>query len=256
MKKTFIFYADWGFYTDEMTLEEKWAFLQAILDYQNWKEPDTSKIRMIWWRVKNQLDEDNSKWNETVSKRKEIWKEWWIKSWEAKRRKSKQNEAIALENEKNNEKQENIEKSKQNEADNDNDNDNDKYIVSNSLNNNTNTNLSITKVIDKPVSNETEKPEYWNPEINKMLAFLKKAVLVSDFKESTQMQRRYTQILCHMKNKIWVEEFAFRIKTILQDGFKAKNCNKISYLHGELKGFIHSPVVEVQDDRKIRTFEV
>ena len=134
--------------------------------------------------------------------------------------------------------------------------DKDKDIVSNITNIETNTSLSLTKVIDKPVSNETEKPEYWNPEINKMLAFLKKAVWVSDFKESVQMQRRYTQILCHMKNKIWVEEFAFRIKTILQDGFKAKNCNKISYLHGELKGFTHSPVVEVQDDRKIRTFEV
>lgn len=86
--------------------------------------------------------------------------------------------------------------------------------------------------------------EYWNKEINAMLDLLKKAVWLSDFKDSQAWQRRYTQNIIALIKKIGKEEFLSRLKTILADEFKAKNCNKLSYLYWELKSFIHSPVVE------------
>lgn len=77
MKKTFVFYNDWQDYTEEMTLEEKWLFLQAILDYQNWKElGDLWIIKFVRSRVKKQLDQDNSKRSEEVEKRRESWRLW------------------------------------------------------------------------------------------------------------------------------------------------------------------------------------
>lgn len=82
MKKTFIFYSDWIDYTEEMSLEEKWLFLQTILDYQHWKElPDLWSIKFIWSRVKKQLDEDNTKWSEEIEKRRMAWIEGNKKRW-------------------------------------------------------------------------------------------------------------------------------------------------------------------------------
>jgi hypothetical protein len=34
-----------------------------------------------------------------------------------------------------------------------------------------------------------------------------------------------------------------RLKSTLEDGFKRKNSNSITYLYKEIKGFIHTPVV-------------
>ena len=99
----------------------------------------------------------------------------------------------------------------------------------------------------------TEEVIYWNKEINDILAFLKKVIWVSDFKESQKMQRIMGKNIFLLWQKIGKEEFVFRLNAILRDGFKAKNTNSLSYLHKELKAFIHSPMLEpeLQNKRKI-----
>ena len=88
--------------------------------------------------------------------------------------------------------------------------------------------------------------EYWNPEINNMLSFLKKIIWVSDFKESKKMQRIMGKNILNLWKKIWKEEFQIRMKNILENDFKAQNCNSLSFLFKELKAFIHSPILSKQ----------
>jgi hypothetical protein len=69
-------------------------------------------------------------------------------------------------------------------------------------------------------------------------------VWIDQFKETQQRQRIYgkhfvTFIKTHSK-----EEFIQRLRWVLADEFKQKNCNSIKYLYGEIKSFIHSPMVE------------
>jgi len=90
----------------------------------------------------------------------------------------------------------------------------------------------------------TEVIKYWNEEINNTLEFLCKAVWIDEFKESKQWQRNYWKHFVGYKNKIWWEDFLFRLKWVLSDDFKQKNCNSIKYLYNEMKAYIHSPVVE------------
>jgi len=80
-KKTFIFYNDWKDYTEEMTREEKWLFLECILDFQEWLNPDPEHLKFIWSKVKKQLDADNKKREEEVEKRSKAWIEWNKKRW-------------------------------------------------------------------------------------------------------------------------------------------------------------------------------
>jgi len=88
--------------------------------------------------------------------------------------------------------------------------------------------------------------EYWNPEINNILAFLKKVIWVSDFKESQKMQRIMGKNILNLWKKIWKEDFQFRLQNILEDWFKSKNCNSLGFLFKELKAFIHSPILSKQ----------
>lgn len=93
------------------------------------------------------------------------------------------------------------------------------------------------------VSIETEQaPTYWNEELNMMQWYLRKAVWVTQFKDSKE--RWYVQHCYNLLKKIWREEFEIRLKAILEDDFKSKNCNKLAYLYWEIKSYIHSPVVE------------
>jgi len=87
MRKTFIFYNDRIDYTEEMTNEEKWLFLQTIVNYQNWKDIwDIWAIKFVWSRVKKQLDADNEKREQESRKRSEAWIEWNKKRrWEQKK---------------------------------------------------------------------------------------------------------------------------------------------------------------------------
>ncbi len=98
----------------------------------------------------------------------------------------------------------------------------------------------------KKEKEETEVTEYGNKEINNILAYLQKIIGISDFKESRNRERRYAKHILDLWKKIWKEDFNFRLKSILEDEFKAKNCNSIKFLYWEIKSFIHSPIVEIQ----------
>jgi hypothetical protein len=93
---------------------------------------------------------------------------------------------------------------------------------------------------------EVVKETFWKEEINLMQAFLRQAVWVTQFKDSKE--RWYVQHCYNLLKKIWREEFETRLKEILSDQFKAKNCNKLAYLYWELKSYIHSPVIETKSN--------
>ena len=91
MKKTFVFYNDREDYTEEMTMEEKGMLLQAILNYQNWKDVgDIWSIKFVFSRIKKQLNKDNEKRDEIKTKRSEAWNRW-----NEKRRGKKPSQTIA-----------------------------------------------------------------------------------------------------------------------------------------------------------------
>lgn len=96
-----------------------------------------------------------------------------------------------------------------------------------------------------------EKVEYWNKEINDTLLFLRKVVWITDFKEPSGKQRMFCKHIINLTNKIGKEEMLARLRWILEDDFKAKNCNKIVYLYWEIKSFIHSSVVPKKSNATI-----
>jgi len=58
------------------------------------------------------------------------------------------------------------------------------------------------------------------------------------------MQRNFGKHINSLLKKIGKEEFRQRLEIILKDSFKQKNCNSLKYLYGEMKSFIHSPVIK------------
>jgi hypothetical protein len=101
-----------------------------------------------------------------------------------------------------------------------------------------------------------EKKEYGRPDLNALRRKLLMAIGMDDFKETVGMQRQFIHHINNLKLKIWDDEFLNRLHEILEDEFKAKNCNKVRYLYGELKSFIHSPVVETTDPKKNKIYDI
>ena len=98
---------------------------------------------------------------------------------------------------------------------------------------------------------KNEIKEYWNPEINAVLQLLFRAVWIDEFKESKAVQRKYWKIFVDFIKRNWKENFIARLKWVLEDNFKQKNCNSVIYLYKEIKGFIHSPVVDIKWDHQM-----
>lgn len=71
-----------------------------------------------------------------------------------------------------------------------------------------------------------------------MLAALKNTIGIEDFADAQRWQRIYAKHLYDLLAKIGKEEFSFRLRKILEDCFKRKNCNKIRYVYEQVKGFI------------------
>jgi hypothetical protein len=118
-----------------------------------------------------------------------------------------------------------------------------------------NTSINNTSnIISKDTASQVsvEKIEYWNKEINDTLAFLKKACWITDFKEPSGKQRMFCKHIINLTQKISKEEMIERLKGILEDDFKAKNCNGIVYLYRELKSYIHSPVIPKKEVKEIK----
>jgi gas vesicle protein len=118
---------------------------------------------------------------------------------------------------------------------------------------NTNKNVKKIKNEKKEISKEIEptvQKDFGNEEINKILGFLKKSVGVSDFKESQKWTRIYGKHFLNLGKKIGKDELIRRMNGVLSDNFKAKNCNSIKYLYNEIKSFIHSPVIQSNQENR------
>lgn len=106
--------------------------------------------------------------------------------------------------------------------------------------------------ISKDITTEVVEPTYWNEEINNTLDFLQKAVWIDEFKESKKRQRIYWKhFVCYI-NKQGKEDFIERLKWVLADDFKSKNCNSIKYLYNEVKAYIYNPVIK--EEKKITSY--
>lgn len=78
MKKTFIYHVDWLDYEKHMSMEEKLNLHECIFNYNTWKEVSTIWwVKFVWERIKQEIDQDNAKYEEVVNKRKEAWKLGW-----------------------------------------------------------------------------------------------------------------------------------------------------------------------------------
>lgn len=96
----------------------------------------------------------------------------------------------------------------------------------------------------KSENNEETKPVVTiNP--NKIQAdflwVLRKSVGVDKFKDYKEWTEAWLTLKLY--EKLWEEEFLKRLKWVLSDQFKAKNCNKLEYLRREIESFIHSPII-------------
>lgn len=103
---------------------------------------------------------------------------------------------------------------------------------------------------------EIQVQEYGNKDVNLMLTHLKLAVWLDDFKDSAKWQRIYASHLVKLRDSIGIDEFKLRLRGILSDWFKRKNCTKLEFLWGEMKAFIHSPMIEAQDNTKVKIFKI
>lgn len=106
--------------------------------------------------------------------------------------------------------------------------------------------------ISKDITTEVIEPTYWNEEINNTLDFLQKAVWIDEFKESKKRQRIYWKHFVGYINKQGKEDFIERLKWVLADDFKSKNCNSIKYLYNEVKAYIYNPVI--REEKKITSY--
>ena len=78
MKPTFVLCKDWINYTNEMSNEDRWILLNAIMQYQNWLDPWELPyaIKIVFAHIKNFFDEQDKKYEEIKEKRSESGKKW------------------------------------------------------------------------------------------------------------------------------------------------------------------------------------
>lgn len=71
MKPTFVLCKDWINYTNEMSNEDRWILLNAIMQYQNWLDPWELPyaIKIVFAHIKNFFDDQNQKYEEKIVKR-------------------------------------------------------------------------------------------------------------------------------------------------------------------------------------------
>lgn len=78
MKPTFVLCKDRINYTNEMSNEDRWILLNAILQYQNWLDPWDLPyaIKIVFAHIKNFFIEQDLKYEEIKEKRSESGKKW------------------------------------------------------------------------------------------------------------------------------------------------------------------------------------
>ena len=83
----------------------------------------------------------------------------------------------------------------------------------------------------------------------KMLKFLKQSIGCDKFKDYNE----WTEVgrILRIAEKLGKEQFLYRLEKILEDPFKAKNSNKLSYLRKEIEAFIHSPILANKHENSV-----
>ena len=113
-----------------------------------------------------------------------------------------------------------------------------------------NENENISTIVDKEQA--LDFPEsYGKKEINEALSFLSHTIGIDEFKEPVAKQRQYANHIVNLSEKVGKAEFIERLKGVLSDSFKKKNCNSIAYLYRELKSFIHEEKSLVPTEKKV-----
>jgi hypothetical protein len=91
---------------------------------------------------------------------------------------------------------------------------------------------NISKDISAEAGVETKKRK----DIDSMLIALKQTIGIEAFVDS-RIERNMAKHCLGLLEKIGREEFKFRLASILDDDFLAKNCNKIKFVYNNIKGF-------------------
>jgi len=73
-------------------------------------------------------------------------------------------------------------------------------------------------------------------DVDQLLDVLKNTIGISAFVDSS-LERMFARHIINLIQKIGLEEFKYRLRSILDDEFLAKNCNKIKFLYNNIKGF-------------------
>ena len=78
MKPTFVLCKDWINSTNEMSNEDRWILLNAIMQYQNWLDPWELPyaVKIVFAHIKNFFIEQEKKYEEIKEKRSESGKKW------------------------------------------------------------------------------------------------------------------------------------------------------------------------------------
>ncbi len=224
-RKSLILHFDSLDIIDELNKDQIADLFIAIRDYNLWKDIKLEGLmKAVFIPLKNQFDRDIDKYIKKCEVNAINGSKWG-------RPKETQENPVALVGKNNN-----------------------PYKAYNKNKNNSKSNKDNKEInISKDITTEVvEKPTYWNEEINSTLEFLQKAVWVDEFKESKKWQRVYWKHFVWYINKQWKEDFIERLKWVLADDFKSKNCNSIKYLYNEVKSYIYNPVI--QEERKIKSY--
>lgn len=159
MKPTFVLCKDWINYTNEMSNEDRWILLNAIMQYQNWLDPWELPyaIKIVFAHIKNFFIEQDKKYEEIKEKRSESGKKWGRPTAE------KEKKANAF-----SEKQTKTKQSKQKLTETDTDN-----SLSNERENNSNELLGLdinsTSLLNNNTGTWQNLKKFWNQEINEIM---------------------------------------------------------------------------------------
>ena len=161
MKPTFVLCKDWINYTNEMSNEDRWILLNAIMQYQNWLDPWDLPyaVKIVFAHIKNFFIEQDKKYEEIKEKRSESGKKWGRPTTE----KAKKAKAFS-------EKQTKTKQSKQKLTETDT---NTNISLSNERENNSNELLGLDNTTTSLLNNNTDTwqnlKKFWNQEINEIM---------------------------------------------------------------------------------------
>lgn len=160
MKPTFVLCKDWINYTNEMSNEDRWILLNAIMQYQNWLDPWDLPyaVKIVFAHIKNFFIEQDKKYEEIKEKRSESGKKWGRPTAE----KAKKANAFS-------EKQTKAKQNKQKLTETDTDTNN---SLSNERENNSNELLgwdNNTSLLNNNTGTWQNLKKFWNQEINEIM---------------------------------------------------------------------------------------